>query len=169
MLCINQTSIKEFILVTICFCILLISFPLPVRHGAWCLLQSEWNTALRQHRSRFPLPAVSKALQGHTAFRYGCGGCKEEQTGELKLLSFSTSNRLLTACHSDRGFGKVRTKCGIGTDTMRAFSRRQIFRSSWVNFCMSDPNLWMTEAVAQMIYKPHSLHSVLGKAVGHHI
>ena len=77
-------------------------FPSLVWHGVWCLLQSKWNPALRQHRSRFPLPALSKALQGHSALRYWGGGCQEEQTSELVLLSFSAFSRPLVRCHLNR-------------------------------------------------------------------
>lgn len=53
-----------------------------VWHGVWCLLQSQWKAALHQHRSGFPLSTLSQALQGQPAFRHGCGGCQEKQTGE---------------------------------------------------------------------------------------
>lgn len=150
-----------------CNCLFVLNwffFPLSVWHGVWCLLQSKWNAALRQHRSRFPLPSMSKALQGHTAFWYGCGGCKDEQTGDR---NYSCSMAF------KQGFWKSENQmCYRNRYNSSTFSCRQIFRSSHVNFCMSDPNLWIMEAAAYVIYKPHScregLHSVGCKAVGHH-
>lgn len=76
-----------------------------MRHGVWCLLQSERSAALRQHWSRFPLLTLPQTLQRHPAFRYGRGGCQEEQTGELKLLSTSGGKRLLMGSTSSEDNG----------------------------------------------------------------
>lgn len=66
---------------------------------------------------------------------------------------------------------QVRSTCGKHRDTIWASASGPIFKSSCVDFCMSDPNLWMMEE-AGVIYKSHScserLHSAGGEALAIH-
>lgn len=87
-----------------------------------------------------------KRYKGTQPFGMGVEAAKKNKQVSWRSLWFSGNNRLLIGCKSNKceqNGAKERISCGP-------------WAPGTVDFWMSDPNLWMMEAAALVIYKPHS-------------